>query len=155
MTTLNCQDIAGWPFVLPTSTCFQMPSTREVGFTWGDLISGVIGMVGDCVGKLAGKALGDKFGSAGGDTWKDALSSALRGALVGAGADLLSNLVPDEPKWAKDAFKVVVSGAAFGGLDRGLGDTLGAAAGPAISGAAGGLGGEAQESMDGNRPPDR
>lgn len=36
-------------FVLPTGFVFCMPTTRLVGFTWGDLIAGFVGLIGDAI----------------------------------------------------------------------------------------------------------
>ncbi|MBZ5592580.1 MAG: hypothetical protein LAP39_10120 [Acidobacteriia bacterium] len=60
--TQDCQDIGGAAFVAPTSISFQMVSTRWVGFNWGDLCAGLLGMAGDAllafaVSKLGGRLL--------------------------------------------------------------------------------------------------
>ena len=60
--TQDCQDIGGAAFVAPTSICFQAPSTRWVGFSFGDFIAGLLGMAADAllafaISKLGGKLL--------------------------------------------------------------------------------------------------
>jgi hypothetical protein len=135
--TQNCQDISGWPFVGPTSICFQLVSTREVGFTWGDVVNGLINMAGDAVGALIGRALGGPTVSVG---------AALAGAATNAFVEHVTGLLPPD---AQNAAKVLIAGAFAIGLGQGLGEVIGAAAGPAASwgaqeagGAAGGGGAE-------------
>ncbi|HVP47638.1 MAG TPA: hypothetical protein VMT32_13680 [Bryobacteraceae bacterium] len=60
--TQDCQDIGGKAFVAPTSICFQAPSTRWVGFSFGDFMAGLIGMAADAllsfvISRLGGKLL--------------------------------------------------------------------------------------------------
>ena len=71
--TQDCQDIAGVAFVAPTSVCFQLVSTREVGFTWGDLLNGLIGMAFDATAALICGALTGNSGPPP-STWRAALA---------------------------------------------------------------------------------
>jgi hypothetical protein len=96
-------------------------STREVGFTWGDLLNGTINMAGDAVGALIGRALGGPTVSVG---------AALAGAATNAFVEHATGLLPPD---AQNAAKVLIGGAFAIGLGQGLGEVIGAAAGPATS----------------------
>ncbi len=74
--TQNCQDASGWPFVAPTSLCFQLVSTKHVAFTVGDFLAGAIGMAGDAIAAVAGRAIGGKL------TEIQAIAGASSGALI-------------------------------------------------------------------------
>lgn len=133
--TQNCQDISGWPFVAPTSICFQLMSTREVGFTWGDVLNGVINMAGDAAGALIGRALGGPPDSA-----KAALRAALGGAATNAFVTHVVGLLPPD---SQNAAKIMVAGAFALGMGGNLSDVVGAATGPAISWGSSAAGGAA------------
>lgn len=87
-STQDCMDISGCGFVAPTSFSFQLVSSREVGFTLGDLAAGAIGMVTDAAVAVVGSALG------GGGSAADQLSSAIVGAAMGPVTNWASALVP-------------------------------------------------------------
>jgi hypothetical protein len=89
----DCQDSNGIGFVLPTSMLFQQVSVRWVGFCFGDMAAGFIGMAGDAAaaalvshfgGKLLPKTLAD-----------DQLLAGLGGTAIVHIGGLLSNL----PGW--------------------------------------------------------
>jgi hypothetical protein len=95
--TQNCQDISSWPFVLPSTISFQNVSTKNVGFTAGDLLAGGIGMAGDAVTALTSRAIGGSPSS--GEIIAGALSGAAVNQIVGRlgtsgfGGDLLKGLL--------------------------------------------------------------
>jgi len=142
--TQNCQDISGVGFVAPTSICFQLMSTREVGFTWGDVLNGVINMACDAAAAIISSKLGTPSGSAG---------AALRGALAGAATNaFVTHVVGLLPPDAQGAAKILVAGAFAIGLGQPPRDIAAAVTGPAISLGAGPAGEKAQAGVDGERP---
>lgn len=134
--TQDCQDASGWPFNLPTSVSFQIPSTREVGFTWGDLVNGLINMAADSAASLIGRWLGGPPGP---------LRDAISGAAINGFINHMTGLLPPE---AQNAGKVVIAGAFVLGLGKPPADVVGAMVGPAADWAAGAAGGAAQEGID-------
>lgn len=138
--TQDCQDVSGWPFNLPTSVCFQMVSTREVGFTWGDLVNGLINMAADSAASLIGRWLGGPPGP---------LRDALSGAAVSGAINHITGLLPPD---AQGPMKVVVAGAFVLGLGKPPADVVGAMVGPAADWGAGAAGGAAQSAIDDPRP---
>lgn len=139
-TTQDCQDINGWGFCLPTSVCFQQVSTREVGFTLGDLAAGMISMAADSATALVSRALGGPA----------SLEDAITGAIVGSVCTTMVALAPPE---AQKFMKVLLgtgAGIGTGGAAGGAAGFLGAGIG-LIGDAAGGA---AQQAIDGPRQPD-
>jgi hypothetical protein len=82
MQVQTCQDIGGWGFVGPTGICFELVSARWVGFTFGDLLAGMIGMAGDALSNLCLSGLGNAAG----------IPSNLAGGIAGAGINAASGL---------------------------------------------------------------
>lgn len=142
--TQDCQDISGWPFVAPTSVSFQLVSTREVGFTLGDLVNGLIGMAFDAAAALICRRLGGPPP----ETFRAALRAAIPAALTNAFIDHVTSLLPPD---AQGPMKIVFATAFAIGLNRGGSDVLAAAVGPAASYGASTAGGAAQSGIDGSR----
>ncbi len=90
---IPCQDCQGVGapseigFVLPTSVCFQVPSTRWVGFNFGDFAAGLIGMAGDA----ASAFIGSKFGGNVFPSSMNAIASQLAGAALGHAISIAGN----------------------------------------------------------------
>ncbi len=145
--TQDCQDISGWPFVAPTSICFQLVSTREVSFTWGDLVNGLIGMAFDSAAALICRGITGPGGPPP-ETFRAALRAAIPGALTNAFIDHVTSLLPPD---AQGPMKIVFAAAFAIGLGKGGSDVLAAAVGPAASYDASVTGGAAQSGIDGNR----
>lgn len=128
-STQNCQDISGWPFVAPTTFCFQMVSSKHVAFTFADLGAGAIGMAGDAVGALVGRAIG------GAPKMQDVIAGAAAGALIG---QLMARLPP--PPGGTSLWQGLLGGAAMLGLGDaggGTGNAVAALVAPFISQGAG------------------
>ncbi len=80
--TENCQDF--FPSLL--SMCFQLVSTRWVGFTLGDAIAGVIGVAADALTQNVSNLFGNVFP---GDTAEAAIANAVLGQALGAAANII------------------------------------------------------------------
>ncbi|MGD8322343.1 MAG: hypothetical protein PVJ02_17965, partial [Gemmatimonadota bacterium] len=152
----DCQDINSWGFVAPTGFCFQQVSTREVGFTLGDLVAGVISMAADAAAALVSRAIGGPPATGAGAAAEN-IASAVVGTTVGAVVNLAVALLPpgdsDEDKNTRTVMKVLLGAA--GGL--GSGGASGGASGLAsgLIGAGGDwAGGAAQQAIDGPRQRD-
>jgi hypothetical protein len=134
VTTQDCQDIGGVGFAMPSSICFQIPSTRWVGFNGGDFAAGMIGMAGDA---LAGAILGKFGGKLIPGQWDDQML-----ALIGGGIGVLSGVVGSLPTWAVVVFGLPLLGTPIitwgaGKIGEAVGDAWGSKpweAGPAYPG---------------------
>jgi hypothetical protein len=124
--TQNCQDISGWPFVLPSTISFQNVSTKNVGFTLADLGAGAIGMAGDSVTALTGRALGGS----------PSTGNIIAGALSGAAVNQIVGRLGTSG-FESDALKALLGGAATLGLGGSGGRVLASASSPLISYGAG------------------
>lgn len=144
VTTQDCQDISTWGFAAPTSVSFQLVSTREVGFTLGDLANGVVSMAYDSAAALAGRAFGGPPGTA-----SEALEAAIPGAAVGASLTLVMSIVPPEQRGVAMIF--MAPAAAVGG-GQGAAGAATECSKAALGWAAGQVGGAAQTAID---PEDR
>lgn len=157
-TTQDCMDLAMWAFVAPTSLSFQLVSTREVGFTLGDLAAGAIGMATDATVALISSAIGRPSNFNAPEVAADQLQGAIVGAFMapvtGWAAALIPPPGPDATPWEKaqaEAAKAMIevaAGLGTGGANGGAGGLVKGVLGP-LGGAAGGA---AQEAIDG---PDR
>ncbi len=148
-TTQDCQDISGWGFCLPTSVCFQQVSTREVGFTLGDLVAGLISMAADSAAALVSRAIGGPAGTSAEEVSKQ-LGDAIVGVVVGSVCTLMVAVLPQDQQ---GVMKVVLGTAAGLGAGGASGGATGLATG--LIGAAGdAAGGAAQQAIDGKRQPD-
>ena len=146
--TQDCQDISGWPFFLPTSVCFQLVSTREVGFTMGDLVNGLIGMAFDSAASLICRGIAGPGGPPP-ETFRAALAAAIPGAAINAFVDQVTGFLPPD---AQGPAKIMVATAFAIGLGKGGSDVAQAAVGPTCGLGASGVGGAAQSAIDGTRP---
>lgn len=147
VTTQDCMDVAGWGFVAPMSVCFQLVSTREVGFTLGDLVNGAINMAYDGVAAAASSAFGGPPGNA-----AEELQSAIVGAAVNASFTALLSIVPPDQRGVAKIFLAPAS--ALGG-GQGASGAASACSSAALGWAAGQVGGAAQEAIDSDdRGPD-
>lgn len=146
--TQDCQDRSGWPFFLPTSVCFQLVSTREVGFTLGDLVNGLIGMAFDSAASLICRGISGPGGPPP-ETFRAALAAAIPGAAVNAFVDQVTGLLPPD---AQGPAKIMIATAFAIGLGKGGSDVAQAAVGPACGLGASSVGGATQSAIDGNRP---
>ncbi len=147
VTTQDCQDIGGWPFVAPTSLCFQLVSTREVGFTWGDLANGLIGMAFDAAAALICRGISGAGGPPP-ETFKAALKAAIPGAAINAFVNQATSLLPPD---AQGPMKIVIATAFAIGLGQGGSEVATAAVGPICDQGANMVGGSAQSGIDGRR----
>jgi len=84
--TENCQDY--FPSLL--SMCFQLVSTRWVGFTLGDALAGVIGVAADALTQNIAGLFGNVFP---GETAEAAIANALLGHAIGAATNLMGAAV--------------------------------------------------------------
>lgn len=127
ISTQNCQDVSGWPFVAPTTFCFQLVSTKHVAFTLGDLGAGAIGMAGDALTAVIGRAIG------GPNSNVQAIAGALSGALIN---HVLSRL-PPQGQPADTILGALMNAAAMTGLGEGggggAGNAISALVTPAVS----------------------
>lgn len=148
-STQDCQDISGWGFCAPTSFCFQQVSAREVGFTLGDLVAGLISMAADSAAALLSRAIGGPAGTSAEEVAKQ-LDDAIVGVVVGSVCTLMVALLPPE---SQGVMKVVLgtgAGIGTGGASGGA-----TALGSGLIGAGGDwAGGAAQQAIDGKRSPD-
>lgn len=140
VSTQDCQDIAGWGFAAPTSVCFQLVSTREVGFTLGDLVNGAISMAFDSAAALAGRAIGGPPGTA-----AEELQSAVVGAAVNASVTVVMSIVPPEDRGAA---KMLLGPAAAIGAGKGAEGAVSSFIAAECGFLAGPAGGGAQEAID-------
>ncbi len=108
----DCQDISGIGFVAPTSVSFQNISTRWVGFNFGDMAAGLIGMAGDALSAAIISRFGGQFipGS-----WDD----QLLGGLASTGMMHVGNLLASLPP-----IPIVAGAAGSGPLLSGVGHAL-------------------------------
>lgn len=125
--TQNCQDISSWPFCAPTSISFQLVSTREVGFTWGDLLCGAINMASDSVCALIGRAIGGPPDIP--VPWKEVLQDAVKGVAVNVFVTHVVGLLPAE---SQNFAKILVSGSFTAGIGGNGGDVANAIIAPAV-----------------------
>lgn len=145
--TQNCQDISSWPFAAPTSISFQLVSTREVGFTFADLLCGAIAMATDSACALIGRALGGPPGP-----WQAVLRDAVKGIAINVFVTHVVGLLPPE---SQNMAKVLVSGAFAIGLGSSGADVANAIIGPSVEWAGSSVGGAAGSNVsdaDANAP---
>lgn len=152
--TQNCQDY--FPSLL--SMCFQLVSTRWVGFTLGDAAAAMVGVAGDAVAQNVASAFGSVFP---GDTAEAAVGNALVGHGIGLATTAIGQMggkVGDT-----DSGKLVrtMAGAAALGAGGSTGTALaGGLLTPLISDGAGMLASDigntwgSRESSEGTRTPD-
>lgn len=151
-STQDCMDISAWGFVAPSSFSFQLVSTREVGFTLGDLAYGVIGLVGDAAVALIGSAFGQPGNAqAAGDQLQGAIVGACMGPVTGWATALIPS--PPEVSEAENLFaKMMIEGAAALGSGGGPSGAATGLAKASIGYLSGKAGDAAQQAIDG---PDR
>lgn len=163
-STQDCMDINLYAFVAPTSVSYQLVSSREVGFTLGDLAAGALGMVGDAAGALASSALGRPSSSEITNNAAEVAANQLQSAVVGAFMAPVTNwakaLIPPpgpdatpQEKAAVGALNAMIDGAAALGAGN-ASDGVGAFAKGALGTAGSMAGGAAQEAIDGEREGD-
>lgn len=149
--TQNCQDY--FPSLL--SVCFQLVSTRWVGFTLGDALAGVICVAGDALAQNVGSLFGGSVFP--GDT----VNAAVGNALLGHGIGLATNVIGavGGKVAGVDAGKMSRTMAGAAALGAGGGPLAGALLGPLISDGAGMLASDvgntwgSTESSEGTRQP--
>jgi hypothetical protein len=100
--TQDCQDINGLAFVAPTSVCFQQVSTRWVGFSWGDLAAGLIGMAGDAAMAAMVSHFGGKLFPS------TRFDDQLFGALIGHVAGYMNSQM-DNATWGETAAFIAIA----------------------------------------------
>ena len=86
----DCIDVGGGPcgLVAPLGMGFQVPSTRWVGFSAGDLCAGLISMAGDALSAAVSSSLGSAMTNGCSE-----MTQALVGAALNAGNGVLQNVL--------------------------------------------------------------
>jgi uncharacterized membrane protein YgcG len=86
----DCIDVGGGPcgLVAPFGMGFQVPSTRWVGFSAGDLCAGLISMAGDALSAAVSSSLGSALTNGCSE-----LTQALVGAALNVGNGVLQNVL--------------------------------------------------------------
>lgn len=103
----TCADIGTVGFCLPApGVCFQAMTTRWVGFSWGDLAAGLIGVAGDSLAAF----VSSKFG---GSLFPGLKDDQLLGGLASSAVNIVGGLVANWP----GSMAAVVGGGLVAGAD--------------------------------------